>query len=473
MKIAIAGASGFIGTNLIHKLLTSTGHEVVALSRSEFQATQERISSRKVNLYSLLECEEALEGCDVAIYLVHSMSPSARLAQGEFQDFDFILADNFAKAAEKCQLKQIIYVGGIIPKLESLSLHLESRLEVEQVLCAHKTPVTTLRCGLVIGKDGSSFRIVERLIDRLPILGLPTWTRTELQAVYIDDLVSIIAKAIDSQPQADGSYDVGAPDKIEYRDLLVSVSKIKGKNNIFIPIRFLTTGLSKFWVRLITRVPKGLVYPLVDSLRHRMVVSESRKLPDGLTVEYTSLQSAMEQSLRTDPTPDLGMRKVNRALQGKGSLVQSVQRLPCPLNWSMKDVAKYYMVWVPRFLWPFFKIVPDGDDLEFYFRFFKKPLLVLTLSHERTFEGRELFYITGGMLNSPHPKARIEFREGCDREYLIVAIHSFRPSLPWFVYKFTQAPLHKFVMWRFGVELSKIADNKKAAIQEQRAKESP
>ena len=83
----------------------------------------------------------------------------------------------------------------------------------------------------------------------------------------------------------------------------------------------------------------------------------------------------------------------------------------------------------------------------------------LCFSKERTFEGRELFYITGGLLSLIHPKARLEFREGPTRDFLIVAIHSFRPRLPWLIYKFTQAQLHRFVMWRFGANLAKVSQD--------------
>jgi uncharacterized protein YbjT (DUF2867 family) len=455
MKIAVTGASGFVGKNFIDYVLNYTEHDVVALSRSEFVSSHKRLETRKVDLYSLLDCEKALEGCDVAIYLVHSMSPSSRLSQGEFQDFDFILADNFAKAASRCRLKHIVYVGGIIPKVDNLSIHLKSRLEVEETLHSHSTPVTTLRCGLVIGKNGSSFRIIERLIDRLPIIGLPVWTNTKLQAVYVKDLVYLMTQILHIGPRLAGSYDVGAPEHIEYRDLLLGAVKVKKKKNIFISINFITSGLSKFWVTLITRVPKGLVYPLVDSLKHSMVSAKDRALPEELDIDYVPLMDALRLGLVEDQEPNLPMQNIKSNNRKKTSLVQSVQRLPCPENWQMKDVALYYMKWTPKFFRPFLIIEEQGSKLFFRVKFLKQPILVLKFSKKRTFPGRELFYIIGGLLNIPHPKARLEFRELSDKKHLIIAIHSYKPRLPWLIYEYTQAQLHRFVMWRFGLSLAK------------------
>ena len=97
--------------------------------------------------------EKALEGADIAIYLVHSMQPSTRLNQGKFEDTDLLLADNFREQPKKNKLKQIIYVGGILPKDKyQISNHLLSRYEVEKkTLGSRATPLTSIRAGIIIG----------------------------------------------------------------------------------------------------------------------------------------------------------------------------------------------------------------------------------------------------------------------------------------------------------------------------------
>ncbi|MEE6249950.1 MAG: NAD(P)H-binding protein, partial [Bdellovibrionota bacterium] len=196
-KIAIAGASGFVGSRLIQKLLDETEHEIVALSRSEKKSkSPDRLKWRKCDIFSLLDIEKGLKDCDLGIYLVHSMLPSAHLVQGDFEDFDLLLADNFAKAAKKCGLQQIIYLGGIIPEKENLSRHLKSRLEVEQAFKEVDVALTSLRAGLVIGEGGSSFRIMQNLVRRLPLMLCPRWTQIESSPIYIDDVLSSIEYCI-------------------------------------------------------------------------------------------------------------------------------------------------------------------------------------------------------------------------------------------------------------------------------------
>ena len=145
--IVLAGATGFIGRWIIEEF--QDDYHIVALSRKKVQTNpNDKILWQTVDLYSMSSTEKALEGADIAIYLVHSMQPSTRLNQGKFEDTDLLLADNFSRAALKNKLKQIIYLGGILPKdKHQISNHLLSRYEVEKTLGARSTPLTAIRAG--------------------------------------------------------------------------------------------------------------------------------------------------------------------------------------------------------------------------------------------------------------------------------------------------------------------------------------
>ena len=106
-NIAIAGATGFIGRWFIDRYKNE--FNITALSRKKVaNNNQSAVKWKQVDLYSISSTTEALANIDVAIYLVHSMMPSTRLNQGSFEDTDILLADNFSRASEQCNLKQII-----------------------------------------------------------------------------------------------------------------------------------------------------------------------------------------------------------------------------------------------------------------------------------------------------------------------------------------------------------------------------
>lgn len=464
LKIAIAGATGFVGQALARRLADGPeGHQVVALTRSASPRPPEgRLEWRSCDLFSARATEEALAGCDAAVYLVHSMLPSARLTQASFQDLDLILADNFARAADKAALRRVVYLGGILPA-DDLSAHLESRREVEETFRRARTPFVALRAGLVIGADGSSFQILEKLVRRLPLMLLPSWTRTPTQPIALADVVELLARTLDAPgPGLEGeAFDVGGPEVTDYAGLLAAAAQAQGLVRRTLPVRWFSPGLSTLWVCLITGAPRELVKPLVQSLRHRMVAAD-RRLQERLGVPGVGLVEALAQALRLRPgprTPRAEAPPPGRSLlfgarrSGPESDVRSVQRLPLPPGWSAEDVARAFTHWLPDGFRPFLSIGTDAaGEVRFGIRGLRWPLLVLHHVDGRSTPERQVFRVTGGLLaRTGGPRqGRLEFRAVLGGAFVLAAIHDFTPTLPWYVYKATQALVHLWVMRAFG-----------------------
>ena len=443
-RVVVAGASGFVGRALVGRL--AEHFEVIALSRSPRQST-DGVTWVQADLFSLLDCERAMEGADVVIYLVHSMQPSARLTQGRFADMDLILADNVARAAKNAA--RIIYLGGLIPDGEHLSAHLHSRMEVEHALAGHGTPVTTLRAGLVIGSGGSSFRILRRLVERLPVMLCPKWTASHTQTIDLDTLLALLTACVTDEQSLGQTYDVGGPEQLTYHDLIAQTAAAMGRRRLLIPVPVFAPPLSSWWVTLVTGSSRALVTPLVESLRHTMVASDLR-LQERLGMPGLTVREALHQALTRPPVaapPRLSAPFI-------GNTVRSVQRLPLPQGWDARRTAREYMDWLPRGMWPLITVDVDGDVCTFALRGMKRPLLVLRYSPERSTPDRTVLYIRGGLLAPDDPgRGRLEFRQVLNGTAVLAAIHDFIPRLPWFIYSSTQALAHLWVMFAFGNHL--------------------
>ena len=271
--IAIAGATGFIGQWFIEKYKHE--YNIIALSRNKIKYPDSTdVNWKQVDLYSISSTTKALEGADIAIYLVHSMMPSTRLNQGDFEDTDILLADNFSRAGQECNLKQIIYVGGILPKDDhTISKHLKSRYEVEKTLGSRNTPLTSIRAGIIIGPNGSSFRIVQQLVKNLPLMACPEWTKSLNQPIDVLDALKIIRWSVGNESTYNKPVEIGGNQIITYMDLLKITAKKMNKRRLIFSLSFITIGLSKLWVSLITGTSKFLVSPLVESLKHKMTLN--------------------------------------------------------------------------------------------------------------------------------------------------------------------------------------------------------
>ncbi|MEM6298142.1 MAG: NAD-dependent epimerase/dehydratase family protein [Bacteroidota bacterium] len=456
--IAIAGATGFIGRWFIEEFKAK--YDFIAISRRNFENdAASPVEWRQADLYSMSSTQAAVAGADYAIYLVHSMMPSTRLNQSSFEDTDLILADNFARACEHGKVKQIIYIGGILPPddPDTLSSHLRSRYEVEQTLGARTTPLTAIRAGIIVGPGGSSFTIIEKLVRRLPLMGCPKWAQSDTEPISLRDMLQIMDHILGNSELFDEVLEVGSGEVMSYQDMLSTTARVMGKRRIIFSMPILSIGFSKPWVSFFSDSNMEFIAPLVESLRYDMVADKNPKL-EKLNLQYLSFEEAVQDALenkadfprlpKSIPTPKSKRKERNT--------VRSVQRLSNPLDRSATWVARRYTTWLPSFFRSFIRVKTDEYNNSTFHILNSEPVLKLTFVEERSGDDRQLFYITGGLLDKRADHGWLEFREVLDKRYVLAAIHEFVPALPWYVYVNTQAVIHLWVMNSFNRYLERM-----------------
>lgn len=478
-RVAIAGATGFVGRALTERLM-ARGHHVIALSRRPIVDNQQtaQCTWRQANLFQLRDVERALEGATEAVYLVHSMLPSARLSQGDFPDLDLICADNFARAAKRAGVSRITYVGGLLPSARPLSAHLKSRLEVEQALGGHGVPLVSMRAGIVFGAGGSSAEMLLHLVERLPVLVLPRWCQSLCQPTSIDDLVRVLCESLEGPVGGSDTIDVGNEDVLSYSDMLRRAAKALRKRRLFLPVPAFTPSLSLWWVSWVTSTPMALVAPLVGSLLHDMVVRPDHDVKRRFAGPWKRFDESLAHALahRRDHAR-APSKRTPAADRARG--VVSVQRFVRPNHMNAEQVARHYVEWLTHYtLWltPFVRIAssegpaagdtPGARQVLFFLRGINLMLLKLDFAPTRSDPDRQLFYIAGGWLTRPTDKAtpgRFEFRSVLGNRYVLAAIYDFVPRLPWALYKATQAVVHALVMAGFRRHLRRVASRDSAA----------
>jgi len=452
--IAVAGATGFIGKWFIKNY--KSRFKIIGLSRNKIENPEtSEIEWRQVDLYSISSTTNALKNVDVGIYLVHSMQPSTRMNQGTFEDTDILLADNFSRAANECQLKQIIYVGGILPKDSfKISKHLKSRYEVEKTLGSRSTPLTTIRAGIIIGPDGSSFRIIQKLVENLPIMACPEWTKSLNQPLDIRDALKVIDWCVLNEESYNKPIEIGGNEVISYMDLLKITAKKMNKKRLIFSFSLITIGLSKLWLSLITGTSKNLTSPLVESLKHTMTLNNEKEF--HLNKNFIGLEKSIEYALK--PTDSVPKNPIFTKKFIEKNTVRSVQRIANPSKKTPQFFARIYPIWLTKQFASIVKANFDGKFVKFYLLGIL--LLELKVIKSRSDEKRQLFFITGGILVKRSDLGWLEFRSVLNNNYLVAAIHEYVPRLPWFIYKYTQAKVHLLVMKQFEKFLIKIPNKK-------------
>jgi uncharacterized protein YbjT (DUF2867 family) len=277
--ILVTGATGYVGGRLIPALLAA-GYRVRAMGRNLGKmscrpwAGHSRLELVQGDVLDLESLKQAVCGCRVAYYLVHSM-----IAQKEkFVEADRRAARNMVAAATAAGLERIIYLGGLAEAKDgNLSKHLQSRIEVAEILQAGPVPTTDLRTPMILGSGSASFEILRYLVERLPAMTTPRWVRSLNQPIAIRNVITYLIGCLEHEETSGQTYDIGGPDILTYRDLLdIYAEEAHLSKRLIIPVPVLTPTLSALWIHLISPVPTSIALPLTEGLTSDAVCTENR-----------------------------------------------------------------------------------------------------------------------------------------------------------------------------------------------------
>ena len=293
--VLIAGASGYIGGRLLTKL-ESAGYRIRCLSRNP-EYMQSRVGAlTEVWRGDALDGESlrpALTGVTAAYYLVHSMAAGA-----EFRELDRKAAETFGSVALEQGVSRIIYLGGL-GSGENLSSHLASRQEVGRVLRSSGVPTLEFRASIILGSASLSFEIVRTLVDRLPVMVTPRWTRTLSQPIAVEDVVSYLSAALELDLRESAVFEIGGADRVSYLDLLREYARLRGLRRVIVPVPFLTPRLSSLWLGLVTPVYARVGRSLIEGVRNETVVRGDEALK-AFDVRPMNARTALDRALRNE-----------------------------------------------------------------------------------------------------------------------------------------------------------------------------
>jgi uncharacterized protein YbjT (DUF2867 family) len=308
-KILVTGGSGFIGSGLLKNLIDKKNsakypYFIRCLTRNKKSISNLKIIEKDIqivegDLSNYNDCLNALDGIDIAYYLVHSMEGSTKDWK-QFSQKEQTTAENFSRASTLCNVKRIVYLGGLTHGQDNeISQHMLSRKQVGETLAKSNAKVTIFRAAVILGSGGGSFEMLRYLVERLPVMVCPKWVLTKCQPIFIGDVLNYLSGSIEIEETEGKAFDIGGPDILTYSDMMKIYAKIIHKSIKIIRIPVLTTKLSSYWVDLVTPVEASLARPLVESLRHEAVVKE-HSIVKLIPLKLKTFQESLEYCLKEE-----------------------------------------------------------------------------------------------------------------------------------------------------------------------------
>ena len=272
MKILVAGATGYIGRQLVPRLLQE-GHQVRALARDPGRAAGVLPKAVEIIPGDLLQpgtAAPAFTGIESAYYLVHSMEGD----EFSFEERDRQAAREFGAAAAAASVSRIIYLGGLGDERSRLSAHLRSRQQVGEILAASGVPVTELRAAIIIGAGSASFEMLRELTERLPVMICPRWVVSPIQPIAVADVLAYLTRCLTVPETADRVLEIGGPEVMTYQVMMQRFARLRHLRRLVVRVPVLTPRLSSYWVDIVTSVPAAVARPLIEGLRSAVVVRD-------------------------------------------------------------------------------------------------------------------------------------------------------------------------------------------------------
>jgi uncharacterized protein YbjT (DUF2867 family) len=295
MKTLVTGITGSIG-RVLAPALHDAGHGVRGFARDATRVTAAADEVVEGDVRTGRGLDAALDGVDVAYYLIHSMETAAG---GSFDAAELRSAEHFAEAAAKAGVHRIVYLGGPVPSDgTAISRHLGSRLAVEEMLLSAVPSPIAFRASIVISAGSRSFLFLVRLIERMPFLPMPAWTRNRSMPIDGRDVTDYLVRSATAPDQVGGrAWDAIGPEAMTHGAMLERIASLMLVDRPAVRLNFSLTPIAAPVAAAVAGEDLGLIEPLMESLESELLPRDTLAA-SAFGVHLHAFDAAVERALR-------------------------------------------------------------------------------------------------------------------------------------------------------------------------------
>lgn len=255
MKVAVVGATGFVGSHLVPHLVKS-GHEVFAISRDgrRLDGWSDAVEPRAADVTSG-DMDAALAGSDA---IVHLVAIPRETGGRKFDEINVRGTQRVVEAAERIGVKRFVHLSvlGVAddPKLR----YLYSKWRGEQAVRGSSLDWVVLRPSLMFGIGDGFFNLIKTTLRWWSpgIVAIPGTGDARFQPLSVDDLAIGVERSLTDADRAASVYELGGPEHVTYREIVNEVMRVTGMKRLKMPMPIpLISALTSVTDRLLPAFP--------------------------------------------------------------------------------------------------------------------------------------------------------------------------------------------------------------------------
>ena len=285
MKVAVVGATGFVGSHLVPHLV-DRGHEVIAISRSgrRLPAWTDTVGARAADI-TTDDLDTPLAGAES---VVHLAAIPRETGGRRFDEVNVRGTQRVVEAAERIGVRRFVHLSVLGVAEDPKLAYLYSKWRGEQAVRASGLEWVVLRPSLMFGTGDGFFNLVKTTLRWWSpgVVAIPGSGDARFQPLSVEDLAVAVEKSVSDAQRARSVYEIGGPDWVTYREIVDEVMNVTGMKRLKI-------GMPIPLISALTAVTDR-VLPLFP-VSHDQIASLQRP-------NYTELD-AFERAFGVEPRP--------------------------------------------------------------------------------------------------------------------------------------------------------------------------
>jgi uncharacterized protein YbjT (DUF2867 family) len=294
MRVFITGATGFVGPAVANAIVDA-GHELRVLERKPGSWMEAGIRCQAAVQGDVTDpngLRMAVQDVDVIVHLV-------AIRQGRPEDFERVMVGgtrNLLAAAREAGIGRFVLMSALGTSEETKDLvpYYNAKWTMEQDTKASGLEHTIFRPSFIFGREGGILPTFKKLAKLAPVTGIIGSGEQRIQPIWIDDVGTYFAAAIEKPEAANRTFEVGGPDVVswnEFWERLRSVLGIRRRPTLHLP-----TELMKIPATVTERLPGNI--PLTRDLLKQLEAGDNVVSNDEAVTAFQLPLVPLEEQLR-------------------------------------------------------------------------------------------------------------------------------------------------------------------------------